>query len=67
MKLKTATLLALIGVILGMCLVFFNFLVDLDVVDYKLYEKLRWPFRFISFFYDAGLIIFLYTLYKKQK
>ena len=66
MKLKTATLLGLIGAIISICCTFFYVLLNFGV-GYELFHKINWLFQICNLFSGISLAIFFFTLYKNQK
>ena len=65
MKIKTATLLGMIGAIVSICVTLFYLLVNSGIVEYV--PAISIVTNIISIFTSGTLVIFFYTLYKNQK
>ena len=65
MKIKTATLLGMIGAIVSICVTLFYLLLNSDVIEYA--PAISIITNIISIFSSSTLVIFFYTLYKNQK
>lgn len=65
MKIKTATLLGMIGAIVSICVTLFYLLLNSGVFEYI--PAISIVTNFISIFSNGTLVIFFYTLYKNQK
>lgn len=67
MKLKNATLLGMIGAIIGTLLSFIYFLMVTDIIGYEMISNVNWLVQLLSLCSNLTLAIFFYSLYKKQK
>lgn len=65
MKIKTATLLGMIGAIVSICVTLFYLLLNSGVIDYA--PAISIVTNIISIFSSGTLVVFFYTLYKNQK
>lgn len=65
MKIKTATLLGMIGAILSICITFFFMLLNAGVFDYAPVMSIIG--NIISIISSGTMVLFFYTLYKNQK
>lgn len=65
MKLKTATLLGMIGAILSVCLSLFYLLLNSAVINWS--PAISIVANILSIVSNGTLALFFYTLYKNQK
>lgn len=67
MKLKTTTLLALIGAVLSVCSSLFYFMVNRHLISYEVFDSIGWFFQLTNLYSSCAIFLFFYTLYKNQK
>lgn len=65
MKLKTVTLLSMIGAILSLCMSFFHIMLNGGIIEWSPIWNL--VTNLVSLVSGTTLILFFYTLYKNQK
>lgn len=67
MKLKTATLLALIGSCISAFNAFMYLLLRADIIGYDVYDSMIGFLQILAFLAPISFINFFYVLYKNQK
>ena len=65
MKLKTATLLGMIGAIISTCLSLLFLFITAEIIEWK--PEFSFASNTLSVISSATLALFFYTLYKNQK
>ena len=66
MKIKTATLLGMIGAIISFIIPIFYFLINAGLFSFNRFTPISQIINLLNFFSRLTIFLFFYTLYKNQ-